>query len=440
MSEAASHPQGQSPAPVLAIVVVVAIALVLGAFLLGQGRTPPIAKSAIGHTGLITWLRSGDLEVRRNAGIITEQDAIGLRILPLYDTDLETLFEKPETEEAFLATTTERDLTERVVRAKLDNLPTLVVAPKWTRAMRHSGYAHGTLLTPIQEASRPFRQLGFMNRNFVRPGARKMTLRGEPEYLNRQIATLYEPQLFAPELDRNCVSLIGDRLGHLLIRCKGETRSFHALSDPDLLNNHGLSIGENAAFTTALIGELSREKPVLLDSSTSVLVRDVFSYPRRNWSDLLRFFHYPFLLIWLGLAILSVFALWRSGVRFGPPKKFFDDRVGASKSVSIAAKARLLRLSGNDNGLIEAHVRNRLQALASEVIGPGVKPADPLEQVVRLVKRRNPELAAGLSAASARALTQPWNTTPGRLLDLLDEFETFVEKVLHEFGRTPGRR
>ena len=43
---------------------------------------------------------------------------------------------------------------------------------------------------------------------------------------------------------------------------------------------------------------------------------------------------------WLGFALLSALVLWRAVTRYGPLARIYDDEPRASKTVSIAAKAR----------------------------------------------------------------------------------------------------
>ena len=120
-------------------------------------------------------------------------------------------------------------------------------------------------------------------------------------------------------------------------------------------------------------------------------------------------------------------------MRFGPAFRPFDDRVGASRDVSIHAKARLMRLSGNDRALLAAHVRNRLADLAAELFGPH-RDGTPLAQLTRFLVRRTGQKHPPLIAAATAALAAPQDATAGQLLDLLDAFEREREKVSHDIG------
>ena len=156
---------------------------------------------------------------------------------------------------------------------------------------------------------------------------------------------------------------------------------------------------------------------------------------RRDWADLLRLFDWPFGLVWAGFGLLTLLALWRSWVRFGPPRKVFDDSLSAARAVSIAAKARILRMTGNDQRLFAAHIDGRIRMIASELAGSHADPRDPLKQITGLLGRRNPQGAQAFAAAAYAALGATPETPQQRLVGLLEDFEYEAERVLHEFGR-----
>ncbi|MBL4557934.1 MAG: hypothetical protein JKP98_15120 [Rhodobacteraceae bacterium] len=117
------------------------------------------------------------------------------------------------------------------------------------------------------------------------------------------------------------------------------------LTDPDLLNNHGLSLGQNADLAAAVLPALAGTGAVIVDSSTEFWTRTtrVRQPAERSWADLARFFAWPYALIWLGFAALFGLALWRGGVRTRPPLP----EATAPQLATVEAEARLLLLSGD---------------------------------------------------------------------------------------------
>ncbi|MEO0911490.1 MAG: hypothetical protein AAFY59_00655 [Pseudomonadota bacterium] len=449
MSVTQTNAQG-GPNIANAALVAIALAVVAGfAYLILSTNERPLARSAMGHDGLVKWLATSDIPVQKPYGLQVEAKTIGLRVLPLHDTDLANSFEAPEDREAYLRTGTEYDIRTDTVRRKIDLVETLVIAPKWMRGARHSGYAHASLLLKEEDAARPLRQLGLGRDLIFRPRALQIEFQdvfeGQPN-LTAPIsapltASLYAPQLFKRDLPEACTPLFSARLGHLLIRCALGNSEAMFLSDPDLMNNHGLHQGRNAELAAAFLEPYAQKGPILVDTSAFVfLTPEPPDLRRREWSDLLRFFEYPLSLLWAALGAAACLALWRSWVRFGPVDRPFNDEMRAAKSVSIAAKARLMRMSDREARVFEAYIQSRLRWLDQLLHGPHSAEEDLLRRTVGQIKRKNPELAKSFGAAAAAALSQHTHATPATLMSLADRFEAETEKVLNEFGRSPRPR
>jgi hypothetical protein len=213
------------------------------------------------------------------------------------------------------------------------------------------------------------------------------------------------------------------------------------LSDPDFLNNHGLSLGDNAAIAALLLPEIAGDQKIVVDYTRRVWADATEdTYPKRTWSDLLRFFSYPFSLLWIGLTAFMALAIWRSWARYGAPIRAFDDEMSAAKDVAVTAKARLLRLSGHDGALVAEHTAQRLHELVAKVFGPHRKQTrDPLPSLATWLARRNSALADRFEAATRAARELAPTASTHDALSAIDEFETCYERVLDDFGGTQGR-
>lgn len=409
-----------------------------------------LRRSPLGFDGLVAWLDAGGIEARNfQGGALLERDRVGLRILPLYDGDLDRRRLEPEDQEGLIREADQVDIRGAVVLAKIRLLPTLVVLPKWRTGLALTGIAHPVLLRDAGDDPLSRQQLpGIGGRVERLSGAfREFAVRGPmaggPAEAGPALrARLYLPQVLA---GADCVPLVGDRAAMLFGRCGGGSETFWVLSDPDLLNNHGLRLGDNPAIARALLGRLAAGRPVIVDYSTlpwSVEERERGAgEPARSWSDLGRFLEPPLAWLWAGLAALAALLVWRAAMRFGPALRPFDDELRAAREVGIAAKARLLRLTGRDDALLRAHVAGRLQALAAELLGPyraGTGPA--LEQVGKAIERRDPELGRRLREAAAEAASLPERAPTAEAVRRLDRFETAIEQVKHGFGRAARGR
>jgi len=387
-------------------------------------RERDIERSVMGSRGLETVLRDAGVNARYVAGLeFMEEGVNAFRVLPVLDTAVGYSFGRPEDDDEYLATGTERDLSSTVLQRKVEVLPTLVIAPKWTRAVRHSGYAHESLLLPADVATKGLALLDLYNGPMQRAEPRNYSFRAFGHD-----ALLYAPQLFPDDLADGCEAELTLERMPLLIRCEREEGpAIWALSDPDLLNSHGLSLSQNADVALAMMTELAGDAQILIDVTNFIFVRPPQEeLPARSWADLARFFAYPFSLAWGGFALFVGLMLWRSGRRFGPAQRLFDDRMGAGRAVSIAAKARLLRQTGNDVALMERHVLNRLRRIERALFGhPGA--GRPDARILAHLERTDPDLSKGF----AQALDDVRTSTGERALEALADFEHLAGRVVH---------
>lgn len=397
-------------------------------WLMNRDEARPVDRSAIGLRALERVISQDGAAISYANLQTLRENTLGLRILPILDTDIQTTFERPPTDDAFLKTGTETDLSPRLISRKISSQPTLLVAAKWTRAMRYSGYAHESLRIGGNEALSALTRLNAFDGPLIRPREALLRFR-----VGAHDGLLYAPQLFPPRLSPDCVPLISVAEGHLLIECSraGGRLPVWLLSDPDLINNHGITLGDNAVIASEVLREIAGDKPILIDPTDRIFsASEPRPRPARDWSDLLRFFEYPLSIAWYALAGLTALLLWRAWIRFGPPRTVFDDRLSASRDASIAAKARILRLVDNDPRLFEAHIANRLHRIEMALFG-STTTGDPVARIVTFLKRIDPERAAGFAAAAANATTPAADAGPAQLQAALEDFELQAERLFH---------
>ena len=451
------------------IIFAVIGAVVIGLIWLFSGKEDPrLHQSATGFDGVVSWYRAQEIEARSfTGGGRLVQGKVGLRILPVFDTDLDEQRVPPETREAVIAQTSEADLYRWIVYRKVKLLPTLVVLPKWRTGMRRLGVAHRSLLIPEQEINRLVGQItGDPDARLRRDPQGYRTGKWQGEMGQAQEIGLVHAQALR---GIDCVPIIGNKDAMLLAECplprpkdeepdakdedndeeanplpqfeitdyREHEETFLLLADPDLLNNHGLKLAQNAQLATAIARRFDTSQPIILDKTNFVATVDEDWQSRqheRKWEDFARMFRWPFTMIWIAFGFLGALVLWRAVTRYGPLARAYDEEPRASKEISIAAKARLLRLANHDVALLASHIRARLAHLAAELLGPH-RPVDrdPLMILTQLIERRSPELADELRAASA--LPKTATISPAEVLRRLDRFENCYDRVTHEFGR-----
>lgn len=421
------------------IIVGVIIAIVVVIALLNRPE-PPLETRATGMQGLVSWLKKNDVDTQLfPGGRPLVRDKVSLRVLPIYDTDMRRRRVDPETREDVIAQTSERDLARYVFSGKIKDLTTLVVLPKWRTGMRALGMAHQDLLIPTDELARLLGQMGLSDAKIQTDKQGFVTETIDLDGKRFDIALFHKQTISAPD----CRPVVGTADAMLLGDCEGPngTRMW-LLTDPDILNNHGLGNAQNGQAALAIVTMVRREGPpaqTVVDISNQrwVVDRDPFdAHYERRWDDFARMFVWPFTMIWIGFFAVGALVLWRAVVRYGPLARLYSDEPQAAKTVSISAKARLLRLANHDEALLKSHIKARIQALAADLLGPHRRAVDPLAAILPMISRSNPQLARDFADAA---------TIDGAINDVmtrLDRFEDCHDRIRDEFGRaaSAGRR
>lgn len=364
-------------------------------------------RSPLGNKGLQVWLQAKGIDViRSDAHVTRTRSEISLRILPLPISQIQPA--EPQAGE-------DKDgdrFQPWIYQAKLYELPTLIILPKWRDSVGKDGIARESGLLPFADLYRDLAKAYTSDLSLKRLGPdfqqAQLTLApNQPEKV-----ALYRAQLFdRSSLPSDCRELAGIPAGALLLRCEGSL-PLYLLSDPDLLNNHGLSVAENAAFAVSMIQKLrgaGETRPVYLDTNGQLLegekpVDEGRTY-ERSATDLKRFFAYPLSVIWGTILLVAVICLWRGAYRFGPPLADASSNIEMSKTAAIEATARLLRLSGNDGRMTAQFVQHLLADKAVLLFGSGAGNQAGIERMFQRLARRDQALAHALQSA-AQALIE----------------------------------
>ena len=265
------------------------------------GKASTYSRSAVGHSAFFELLRVRGYRVDVNrdggppGGIWREGDLMLLVAPNSGARDLERI--------------------EQFAAAASTTRPLLVVLPKWnTRASRtEAGWidqAHPlprARTTSVLRAAAPAEGNGRVVRIVAeRNGGASRRWRN---HLGDGVPAIDAPQLiagFGGELEPLVVA--GDRV---LLGQVGDGR-VAVLSDPDLLANHGLHRGDNAALALAVIDRL-------LPTGGAVLFDETlhgFAIDYSLWRSL---FQPPYLAATLLALAAAALIVWRASVRFGAP-------------------------------------------------------------------------------------------------------------------------
>lgn len=159
--------------------------------------------------------------------------------------------------------------------------------------------------------------------------------------------------------------IVGDGSGILVGEWKRGDRTVWVLSDPDIMANHGIGTGDNAAFMLALFAAMEGAgtgMPIVFDES-------VHGYSLRRTSPLRLLFEFP-LVVATVLAVLSALLLVLAGAqRFGMPDRA-GQQLGFGKESLIDSSARLMAYAGHEYPVLRRYVLMNIRSVAEALHAP----------------------------------------------------------------------
>lgn len=313
---------------ILGLVVVLSLATTVGLTLFGDdlesepgAGTDAYSRSAIGHHGLVTLLERLDIPVVLSQAESAARARQGLLVIA------EPIVGEPDAD---------RRLRELVGG---DAPRVLLVLPKWwgVPSMRHPPWLADTALVAEDEVAAVLSALGIERNRLQRtsvPVEGPVTLRHTPQHYQLD-----------PEWEDALLTAADGRA--LIVEIPHGSTMITLITDPDLVNNHGLDEPGNAAAVVALIDRLRQGGPVVFDEVTHGYVREP-----GVWAVL---FRYPLVLATIqALVVALVLGLATRG-RFGPPAKAAPP-LAAGKDFLIRHTATLLRHGGHDAAMLRRYL------------------------------------------------------------------------------------
>lgn len=303
----------------------------------------------------------------------------------------------------------------------------LVVAPKRKAlgpAPERPRWMADQVVLPPEEANEAFQALGL---RLVRPKA-------GPEDAAFEVPEGWptprpaEPlQLFARS--SRLEGLVHNEAGVLLGRYKphGGSDLVLLLADPDVLANHSLVEGENAAFALHLIEHLRDGRPVVWDET---------------WHGHLAQPHLGRLLVepplgyvTASLGLLSLLALWAGAVRFGGARPA-PPAVAPGKAFLVSNTADLLRAGGH-TGHVLRHYAEATEREAAEVLHAGRVDARSARAALETLAAARGLPGPGALAAEVEGLLARRRPEARQLVAQGERIHRWKEDMLHGRRRDP---
>lgn len=326
---------------ILGAVVVVSLAVMVGLSLLADDLDgPPAAgtdaysRSALGHHGLVSLLDGVGVPVVVSQASSAARARNGLLVIA-----------EPSAGD---------DDSDRRLREAIQGAPrVLLVLPKWwgATAIDRPGWLAIVDLIPEEQVTDVLDAIGL---------ARDRFLRSEDPLATGGVAIAHSPQSLTidPSWD-DAVLADGER--GLVLTIPHGTTTITLVTDPDLLNNHGLDEAGNAAFVVGLIDRLRQGGPVVFDEVSHGYVREP-----GIWRLLVR---YPLVLATIQALVVAVFLGLATRGRFGPPATA-PPPIAAGKEFLIRHTASLLRHGGHDAAMLRRYLTTAVQQVRLALHAP----------------------------------------------------------------------
>lgn len=155
-------------------------------------------------------------------------------------------------------------------------------------------------------------------------------------------------------IDPALTSIVGNADGTLIGEKLDGSRRIWILSDPDIIENHGLTKGKNAAFAIALLNTMRDPGGSVVFDETIHGMVNVVENPLRK---LLQF---PYLIVLLLSLAGAALLLWASISRFGQPR-LAPPAFDFGKRRLIATTSSLLDRAGHQAFVMRRYVENTVR-------------------------------------------------------------------------------
>lgn len=343
-----TNPFSRTTVIVIIAVAVVSLGAAVGLTVFGNDlddSTPSVGAdsysvSAIGHRGLVDILEKLDVPVIKSKSDSADRARNGLLLV--------------------LEPTVSDDASKDRLRRLVKSAKTvLVVLPKWYgTAPRGKEWIEEAALLPTTEVDDVLKTLDL---TYTMGISRLGTGTGfRSEFTSPRIRHM--PQLI--EIGDAGEPIVTDAMGYALVfSYTADDKTVYVLTDPDVMNNHGLRVAENAAFTIGLVDKLRAGGPVVIDEV-------IHGYAQQP-SLLRTLFRFPLVLATLQVLICALFAIWAAMVRFGP-KKAAPPPIAPGKDFLIQNTAALLHYGGHHADALRRYLVQSVAAVRQSLHAPSL--------------------------------------------------------------------
>jgi hypothetical protein len=210
------------------------------------------------------------------------------------------------------------------------------------------------------------------------------------------------PRLARPTLARSArmMPLVHADGGILVGEIRDNERRVVIVTDPDILENHGITRGDNALIAASIVRSLRGASTgrVVFDETPHGIIARPFSAMRL-------LFGFPFAFVTVQVVIAAALLLWSGSARFGAPRPR-EATLPLGKRSLIESGSRLLEYAARLPFLIERYAEAVLRETAQAVSAPRGLTRDQLVAWFARTGRTVPAAAIDTTADTTTATAE----------------------------------
>ena len=303
------------------------------------------SRSAIGHAGIADTLQRLGVPVVKSRN--NSADKLGKNGLLILAEPRPAAVSEPE------------------LRALLNARAVLLVLPKWTgrESENKPGWLDAAVEKPPAQAQWAL--------NLVAGGGEVVRERQPPLWGTNLLER--SPQLETPAQLMRSVPMraIIDGPSGILLGELTKNRAIWVLADPDVIANHGIGRGENAALALAIINRLrGRDGSVVFDET-------IHGYLAQSASPLALLVQFPFVVATFMVAAALGLLLWATMARFGAPQTA-PPPLSAGRQGLLQNVAQLITFAGHQQVMVRRYVQETVSETAHQLHAPRGLSGEPL--------------------------------------------------------------
>jgi len=203
-----------------------------------------------------------------------------------------------------------------------------------------------------------------------------------------------------------------------------KNRAIWVLADPDVIANHGIGQGENAALALAIVNRLrGRDGPVVFDET-------IHGYLAQSTTPLALMVQFPFVVATFMVAAALGLLLWATMARFGAPQTA-PPPLSAGRQGLLQNVAQLITFAGHQQVMVRRYVQETVRETARQLHAPRGLSGEPLARwLTRVGEARGVTVDCAMVIGEVEQLADRRRNDLGPLVRLAREIHRWRREIV----------